>query len=145
MYVKMDNLDIYNNSRVILEKNIPKSIVSWITILCILLILLIIFFSIPFNVYKNYSGYISTYNHNSYLNLFITKGDFPIHKNGKLYIKNDKYNYEVIEIEDDKVILKVNLKDEINIDNNVVLVNILSNRTTVFEILKNKIKKGLDI
>ncbi len=145
MYAKMDNLDIYNNSRVILEKNAPKSIVSWITILCILLILLIIFFSIPFNVYKSYGGYISVYNHNSYLNLFITKGDFPIHKNSKLYIKNDKYNYEVIEIEDDKVILKVNLKDEINIDNNVVLVNILSNRTTVFEILKNKIKKGLDI
>ena len=51
--------------------------------------------------------------------------------------------YEVVNIEGTQVVLRVDIKDEINIENNIVIVSILSDRTTVFNILKNKIKKGL--
>lgn len=145
MYVKMDNIDIYNNSAIILNKKVPKSIISWITILFIILVLLIIFFSIPFNIYKSYNSYVSLYNDESYLILSVKENDFPINKGNKLYIKNDKYDYEVISINEDNIVLKVDLKDELKLDSNIVVVNLLSKRTTVFEILKNEIKKGFGL
>lgn len=141
----MDNINIYNNSAIILSKKTPKSIVSWISILFVLLILLIIFFSIPFNIYNSLFGYITIKDNDSYLVLSLDKSDFPMNKNDKLYIKSDKYDYEVIDIDNNKVILKIDLKEEIKLDNNTVIVNLLSNRTTVFEILKNKIKKGFGL
>lgn len=145
MYVKMDNIDIYNNSAIILNKKVPKSIISWITILFIILVLLIIFFSIPFNIYKSYNSYVSLYNDESYLILSVKENDFPINKGNKLYIKNDKYDYEVISINEDNIVLKVDLKDELKLDSNIVVVNLLSKRTTVFEILKNEIKTGFGL
>lgn len=141
----MDNIDIYNNSAIILKRKQPKSIISWITILLIILVLLIIFFSIPFNIYKSYVGYVIVENNKSYLDIAVPISDFPINKYDKLYIKRDKYNYEIISIDEDNVILKVNLKEELKIKDNIVPVNVLSSRTTIFEILKNKIRKGFSL
>lgn len=145
MYVKMDKIDIYNDSAIILNKKMPKSIISWITILFFLLILLVIIFIVPFNIYKNYIGYVEVDNIDTYLVLETQESDFPINKNNKLYIKRDNYDYEIVSIKKDNIILKVDLKEEIKIEDNIVLVNILKDRTTVFEILKNKIKKGLGL
>lgn len=141
----MDNIDIYNNSAIILNRKAPKSIISWITILILLLILLTIFLFVPFNVYKTYSGYVSIDNDYSYLNLFVNISDFPINKSNNLYIKNDKYKYEIISINEGELKLKVNLEDKIRFENNIVIVNILKDRTTVFKMLKNKIKKGFGL
>ena len=141
----MDNIDIYNNSSIILGRKIPKSIISWITILIILLILLFILFLIPFNNYKNYTAYVTIEGNYSYLNIYFEKCDFPINKYNKLYIKRDLYNYEISSIDDTKVVLKVDLKDELKIQNNLVAVNILNYRTTVFEMIGNIIKKGFDL
>lgn len=141
----MDNIDIYNNSAIILNRKTPKSIISWITILILLLILLTIFLFVPFNVYKTYSGYVSIDNDYSYLNLFINISDFPINKSNNLYIKNDKYKYEIISINEGEVKLKVNLEDKLRFENNIVIVNILKERTTVLKMLKSKIKKGFGL
>lgn len=145
MYVKMDKIDIYNDSAIILNKKMPKSVISWITILLILVMLLIIFFCIPFNIYKSYDSYVSLYNDESYLILSVKENDFPVSKNDKLYIKNDKYDYELININEENIVLKVDLKDELKIDNNKVVVNILSDRKIIFEILIKKIKKGFGL
>lgn len=142
MLKKMDDINIYNDSAIILKRKTPKGIISWITILIILLIILTILFSIPFNKYKKINGYVIN---KGYLNLLVSESDFPIYKNKKLYIKEDKYDYEIVDIKDNEVILKIELSDDIKIENNIVEVNILSNRTTVFEILKNKIKKGFGL
>lgn len=141
----MDNIGIYNDSAIILNKKTPKSIISWITILIILLVLLIILFFIPFNIYSNFNGYVFIQDNSSYLNLILEESDFPIYKDNKLYIKGDKYDYEIISIDNNEVILKLDLKDDIKINNNTLIVNILKSRTTVFEILKNKIKKGFGL
>lgn len=138
----MNHIDIYNNSAIILNKKTPKKVISWITILSILIIILIILFSIPFNIYKTYNGYITIEKETPYLILMVTVSDFPINKTNTLYIKKDKYDYEIIDVEEDKIVLKVNLKDEIKIEGNIVTLNILKDRTTVFNILKNKIKRG---
>ena len=78
MKVKMDNIDIYNNSAIILNNKLPKKIISWITILIILFILFIIFSFVPFNIYKPIIGYVDIKNNKTYLVLDITKSDFPI-------------------------------------------------------------------
>lgn len=145
MKLKEDNIDIYNNSAIILNKKTPSFINSWITILVILLILFIIILFIPFNIYKTYNGYIILDNNNSYINLLIKKSDFPIKKNNILYIKDYGYKYKVVNIKDNNVLLKIDLKDDIKINNNLVVVNVLNNTTTLFKEIKNKIKKGLGL
>ena len=140
-----DNLDIYNDSAIILEKKTPKKIISWITILIILTILFVVFSFIPFNIYKPLVGYVDITNNSSYLILNISNSDFPVNKNNELYIKNKKYNYKIVKIEEDKLILKVNLDNNLKIQNNMITANILKNRTTIFKIIKNNIKKGFGV
>ena len=132
MLEKMDNINIYNDSAIILSKKTPKSIISWLTILIILLIVLIILFCVPFNIYKNFGSYVTLEDNNSYLIITANESDFPVYKNKKLYIERDRYNYDIVRIKDNQVILKVDIKDNIKINNNTFRVNILSNRTTVF-------------
>lgn len=143
--IKMNNIDIYNNSAIILKRKTPKIIISWITILITSISLLIIFSFVPFNIYKTYGGYITIENDNSYINLFINESDFPIYNNYNLYIKNTEYSYEVISISHDELKLELNLEDKLRINNNYIFVNILESRTTLFKIIKEKIKKGFGI
>ena len=144
MYIE-DNLDIYNDSAIILEKKTPKKIISWITILIILTILFVVFSFIPFNIYKPLFGYVDITNNSSYLILDFDKSDFPFNKNNELYIKSKKYDYKVVRIEENKLILNVNLDNNLKVQNNIVTANILKNRTTLFNIIKNKIKKGFGV
>lgn len=142
MNISLDSIDIYNDSAVILDKSNPRCVLFWTIILFILMFILLGIFSIPFNTYKRYSGYIHIENNESYLILQADINDFPINKNNLLYIKSDRYDYKVVNIERNNVIIKINLEDNIKIDGNTVLVNIRENRTTIFEIIKNKIRKG---
>ena len=144
MYIE-DNLDIYNDSAIILEKKTPKKIISWITILIILTILFVVFLFIPFNIYKPLFGYVDITNNSSYLILDFDKSDFPFNKNNELYIKSKKYDYKVVRIEENKLILNVNLDNNLKVQNNIVTANVLKNRTTLFNIIKNKIKKGFGV
>ena len=145
MKEKMDSIDIYNNSAIILNNKIPKKIISWITILVLILVIFIIFSFIPFNIYKSYFGYIKIENNNAYLIANLEDGDFPVIKNKILYINGQKYEYEFIGIEDKELILKIELDESLKIDNNIVRANILKTRTTLFKIIKNKIKKGFGL
>ena len=123
--------------------NKPKSIISWITILITILILSLIFINIPFNTYKSFNGYIFEYNKKFYIRLLINKSDFPVNKKDTLYVKDKKYKYKVINIDRKKYILDLKLEDSIKINNNIVRVNIKKGETTVFRVLKNKIRKDL--
>ncbi len=145
MKLKEDNIDIYNNSAIILNKNNSFYSTSWIIIISILFILFIICSFITFNVYKNYNGYIVLDNNNSYVNLVLEKEDFPINKNNKLYIENNNYKYNVVNINENDVLLSVELEEYIKVNNNIVQVSILKDRTSLFKIIKNKIKKGFDL
>ena len=126
----------------LLTRKMPKSIISWITILIIIFILILIFINIPFNTYKSFNGYIFKYKKDFYIEVLVSKSDFPINKKDTLYIKDKKYNYKVINIDKKKYILDLKLEDNVKIENNIVRVNIEKEKTTVFKILKNKIKKG---
>lgn len=140
-----DKLDIYNDSAIILDKKIPKNIISWITILIILMIVFIILSFIPFNIYKTYIGSLYIENDNSYIVMNVNESDFPFNKNNKLYIRNKQYKYNIVSLLDNKLIIKLNLDDNLKIENNILRINILKNRTTLYKIIKIKIKKGFGI
>jgi hypothetical protein len=143
MKESVDKLDIYNNSAIILEKKTPKGIISWITILIIFLIIFLTFSFIPFNVYKPFVGYLKVDINKVLFISYIEYSDFPVVKNKKLYIKDKEYKYEVVSIEDNVLTLKIDLDDDIKIHNNTLVANILEKRTTIFNIIINKLKKGL--
>lgn len=142
---EFDNINIYNDSSIIINEKTPKSIISWITILIILSLIMIIIFSIPFNIYLTLNGYVTIEDNETYLNLLLENSDFPINKKNELYIKNVKYDYSIVNIDRENMILKVDLKDEIKLENNIVIVNLVKDRTTVFKLIKNKIKKGFGL
>lgn len=143
--LREDNIDIYNNSSIILNKKTPSLIKSWIIILTLLSILFITILFIPYNRYITYNGYVILKNNNSYISLNINKNDFPIKNKNKLYIENDEYKYKIISIEKNNLILSINLKDNIKINNNLVTLHILKDRTTLFEKIKTRIKKGFGL
>lgn len=143
MRENVDKLDIYNNSAIILEKKTPNSIISWITILVIFVVLVIIFSLIPFNIYKPYVGYINIEDNNSFIKSKLEYSDFPVIKDKELYIKGKRYNYEVIDITNNILTLKLTLNDNLKIQNNVVMFNILKNRTTLLKIVIEKLKERI--
>ncbi len=145
MKLKEDNIDIYNNSAIILNNKTPNFIITWIIIIAILSLFIVVIMVIPFNIYNKYNGYIILEDNNSYINLIVNKNDFPLYKNKKLYIEKEKYKYKIINVNDNNVLIKINLKEDIKINNNVVSVNVLKDRTTMLKIIKNKIKKGFDL
>lgn len=126
----------------LLNRKMPKSIISWITILIIFMIVSLTLINIPFNIYKSFNGYIFEDKNNFYIKVLVNKSDFPINNKNTLYIKDKKYKYKIININKDEYILDLKLDNSIKIDNNIVIVNIKKEKTTVFNILKNKLKKG---
>jgi len=141
MKLKQYNIDIYNNSDFILNKDISFFEKSWIVILISLIILFMIIIFIPFNIYKTYNGYIQ----NNFVYVMLESNDFPVNKNNKLYIKNNLYKYEIISIDNNVVVIDIKLKEDINIENNTFKVNVLKSRTSLLKIIKNKIKKGFGL
>ncbi|MBQ2946483.1 MAG: hypothetical protein IJE04_01345 [Bacilli bacterium] len=144
MYVG-DKLDVYNDSSIILEKKIHKKIISWVTILVILLVLLVVFSMVPFNIYKPVIGKVNITDNKTFLELDLNYSGFPVNRYNKLYIRNKEYNYKIVSIEDNILLLDINLDESLKIQNNIVNVNVLKNRTTIFKIIRNKIKKGFGV
>ena len=142
---EMANIDIYNNKAAILYRKTPKNIFSWICILIILLITFIICSFIPFNVYKAYYGKLNISNEVAYFEIKLEYSDFPVGTYKKLFIGDKKYDYEIVNISNNVLTLKINLDEKLNIKDNITIINILKDRTTLFKIIKNKIKKGIRV
>lgn len=137
-----NDINIYKNSSIILERRTPKKVISWITILILFFIFLIIISFIPINIYKAYNGYVSVDNENQYINI-ILNSDNLINKKGVLYIKKTRLNYEVISERDNIITMLVN-SDYVLLQNKIIQVNLLQKKATLLEFLRNKMMKGFD-
>lgn len=139
MNLKTENIDIYNNSAMILQAKTPKFVRYWITTLSCFIVLVVFIIFIPFNIYSTYNAYIK----DNYLYIKLNDNDFPIYKNKKICIKDECYKYEVVNIDKSNVILDIKTNKYIKIDNNILIINILKDRTNIYKIINNKLKKGL--
>ncbi len=145
----MDNIDIYNNSSVILSRKVPKKIISWVTILCSFLIFIIIFGTfIKFSKYENTIGIVN----GNTLTVLLEPNKLNNIKN-KLFIKNKQYEFKVKSISKDYVIsnnknyyeliLDLDLDEEYKINNNILEISIELEKTTLLKEALKFFKKGM--
>lgn len=145
--IKMENLNAFNYSKMKLINEKPSKIISWITILCILsLVFILISILFKINKYTNTIGYVEIkedYN----LKIIIDKSLFPIKKNYKLYIEDNKYDYKIIKINKldtyYELLVDCKLEKELLINNNILKIRFKTGKTTLIKELIKKIKKGM--
>ena len=146
--IKMENLNAFNFSKMKLLNEKPSKIISWITILCILSLVFILI-SILFKINKYYItyGYVEIKD-NYNLKIIIDKSSFPIKKNYKLYIEDNKYDYKIININEMdlyyEILVYCNLDNELLINNNILKIKFEIGTTTLMKEFKEKIKKGMN-
>ena len=144
----MENLNAFNFSKMKLLNEKPSKIISWITILCILSLVFILI-SILFKINKYYItyGYVEIKD-NYNLKIIIDKSSFPIKKNYKLYIEDNKYDYKIININEMdlyyEILVYCNLDNELLINNNILKIKFEIGTTTLMKEFKEKIKKGMN-
>lgn len=145
----MNDIDIYNNSSVIMLKKVPVKIISWIAILLVFLIFILVFGT--FFTYNKYEKCIGMVREN---NIVLELSPDKINKiKDRLYIDNKKYNFEIKEISKDyiiidnknyyEIVLNINLEDKYKIDNNILEIYIELEKTTLLKEIFNFLKKGL--
>ena len=147
----MENIDIYNNSSIIFLKKTPQKIISWIIILVASLFLMLVFMCcFKYKKYLKYESYI----HEGYVEFYVDKSFFDKRKSDTVLINDKKYDYDVISISEFsydygqnnlwKIVIKVDLEQNMLIENNYFQLKFLeSNETTIQRLIK-KIKKGLN-
>lgn len=140
----MEDINVFVFSKLKLMNEKPSKVISWITILCFLVIIfLIINIFFKYNVYSNYIGYIKDNN----IRIIMDDNSFPIKKDYKLYIGKKKYDYKVLNIEKKEeyyeLLINCKLDKKLLIDNNILMVRFKIKKTTLFRIIVDKIKKGL--
>ena len=143
----MNDIDIYNNSSVIMLKKVPVKIISWITILLVFLIFILVFGI--FFTYNKYEKCIGIVRGN---NIVLELSPDKINKiKDRLYIDNKKYNFEIKEKDYIiivnknyyEIVLNINLEDKYKIDNNILEIYIELEKTTLLKEIFNFLKKGL--
>ena len=128
----------YSNKDVILFKKIPHVIISYNTILIIILVLLLIVCNLKYKKFINYYAYYNE-DYLTFETNFIEFND--------LYINNKKYNYSVVSIDNsDKnnylVKIKSKIKDKWVKNNSYIKIRFLQNKTSILNEVVKIIWKG---
>lgn len=141
----MDKIDVFKNSKMKIMYSSPSRIISWITIV---LIIIVSFFIISISYrYNTYIEVISYVNINEKYNIrgIIEKKDMPIKKNYKLYIEGKRYEYEIVDIKEYdnyyELFIKCKVDKNLLINNNLVTLNFIKNKTTLMNEIIKKIRK----
>lgn len=139
-----------DNYRELIFRRNPNYITIWTFIIIILLIGFILLGGIyKYNQFKEFYGLVIEKESEKFVQILVPDNDLDIIKNDSLIIesKNISYSYEIdqsIYNENNKLYRLVNLKmDNIPKDDQIVRVIFKSQKTTFFNEIKNKIKKGM--
>lgn len=151
----MNNLDIFNDTAIIMERKIPPKIISWITIMILSLItLLCISLFYNYNKYLYYFGTVIVDSENYYIKLYIEKDKIPNFSNNELIVNEVKTKYQIMNISENyyltelkkevyEVQIRCLLDDEVVINNNLVELRFKVPKTTMMQEIIKKIKKEL--
>lgn len=147
----MPDINIFDNSEIVMERKVPNKIVSWITILFSLLIMAVIvmcFYS--YNRHLNYLGIIKKED-NIFIKVYVNKSDISRLENQELLVNNTKTNYEIDNVSNTQINtnqgesqyeVTIKLLDSKFKDNEVVDLNFKLNKTTFLKELIYLLKKG---
>ena len=139
-----------DNYRELIFRRKPNYITIWTFIIIILLISFILLGGIyNNNKFKEFYGLVIEKESEQFVQILVPDNDLDIIKNDSLIIesKNVSYSYEIeqsIYNENNKLYRLVTLKiDNIPKDEQIISVIFKSQKTTFFNEIKNKIKKGM--
>ena len=151
----MDNIDIFNNTEIIMTRKMPSKIVSWITVLIIgLVIFLFISIFYKYNDYiyldakvleDNEKFYLQTYLNDDYIKK-ISKATLIVDGIEQVFIiskitpsyYNDSNSNNIYE-----VLLEAPVNQKLNINNNIVELRFKLSQTTLINKFMTNIKKEL--
>ena len=150
----MNNIDIFNNSEIILRRKslkIKYYIISMFILITILINFLIFY---QYNPYLNLKAILVIENDNYYLKTLIDESQINDINKNTLIISNKKYKYKVKNISEDyildenynkyyEVLLNAKIDKKLIINNNIIDISIKQPKTTFAKELIKKIKKGM--
>jgi hypothetical protein len=133
------------------KRKIPSILLLWTIILTFIICgLLIINKTVTINNYYHTEGIVKDKNICIYV---LLKDLEKVIHNNEFYIKNKKYNYTIRQIDEEVIVngtyfykellLEINPNENILIDNNVVDINFIVRKMTIFEYIINLIKGEL--
>ena len=150
----MEAIDIFDNSPLILEKKRPLYIISYLTIILIVILAIILIASLyEYNPYKSYLGKIVISENDFYINILMEERDVSF-LNKNIIINNKNYKSKIVSISDIAYIgenlkkyyeikIKSDIDDNLIIQNNIIQINIKLPKTTLLKELIKNIRKGL--
>ena len=150
----MEVIDIFDNSPLILEKKRPLYIVSYLTIILIVILFIILIGSLyEYNPYKSYLGKVIISENDFYINILMEDRDV-LFLNKDIFINNKSYKSKIISISDIAYIgenlkkyyevrIKSNIDDNLIIQNNIIEISMKLPKTTLLKELIKNIRKGL--
>lgn len=143
----MEEIKAFEYSKMKVIKDNPSKIISWITILILLLVIfLIISIFFHFSIFKEYIGFIDI-SDNYDIRVMVDRSFFPVNSEYELYIDNRKYEYQITKINHldqySEVFIKCKLDKKVLTDNNIINVRFKKYTTTLIKEFIKRIKKGM--
>lgn len=150
----MNNIDIFNNSEIILRRKSLKIKYYIITMFILITILINFLIFYRYNPYLNLKAIIVVENNNYYLKTLALGTQINDINKNTLIISNKKYKYKVRNISEDyildenynkyyEVLLNAKIDKKLIINNNIIDISIKQSKTTFAKELIKKIKKGM--
>lgn len=150
----MYDVDIFKNYNVILNKTNKKYILIYITII-MMLIIIFIYISLNYKYEKKYytTGQVIIYDNKYYIKTYIEEDKINIIYTNLIF-DNDNTKYKIKSLGDEYFIFnnkkyyEVNLLFDLDykylINNNILELYFIEEKTTLFKSFINKIKKGMN-
>ncbi len=146
----MHGIDLYNNSEIILQRK--ESIIYKVFILIVILFLLIFLLLIALYRYDRISK-IKGLVKNNKISLTISENNLKLLNSNDILVNEKRYKVNIESISDAiydsnynayyDVILNIDFNDDILIENNILDINILLGKTTLYQQIKEEIEEGL--
>ena len=146
------NVDIFNNSPIILNRKTSSSVKIWILFLTLGLIVFIFIASFyKYHLYSSALAHVKKINSEYYLVTYIKEDMISNMYKYSLLIENERFKFKVVNISEEyylvdnkncyEVILEVTLKEQWKIENNILNIAFQQDKTTILQETKKGIKK----
>lgn len=132
----MNDINIFENKDIIMLRRVPKKIYSFKTILILFAVLFLIIGNIEYKKYVTYYAKVIKGN------LVLETSMLPNYDTN-LYFKDKKYKFEILDIDnnDSYFMLKVNIEKEFLVENNILIIRLVKDETTIIKEIKKMIWK----
>jgi len=146
----MQSIDIYNNSEIILQRK--ESLIYKVFILIVLLFFVVILLLMTLYKYDKTSKVKGIVKDNK-INLTVSESNLKLLSNSDILVNENKYKVNINSISEAiydsnynayyELSLNIALDEDILIQNNILDINILLGKTTLYEQVKERIKEGI--